>query len=214
MGNTDDVKLAASAATAEKKSGVVPFTPMQRGIARNMEASLSTPVFRLTRKIAIEKHPIMNSSYKDNGIQYNEDINISMAVAIGGELYTPTLLNANKKNVLDLAREWRTLVRKAKKNKLAPEEYTTGTFAISNLGMFGVKSFDAVLPHGMGCILAIGSTQNIVLPDKKSISGSKVVRKMSVTMTCDHRHIYGTDAAKFLQSLTDLLEKEVETLKK
>merc|ERR1711862_584590 len=183
-------KLAASAATAEKKSGVVPFTPMQRGIARNMEASLSTPVFRLTRKIdmenfdqlyqnlkedgvsvssllakavalAIEKHPIMNSSYKDNGIQYNEDINISMAVAIGGELYTPTLRNANKKNVLDLAREWRTLVRKAKKNKLAPEEYTTGTFAISNLGMFGVKSSTQFYRMAWGVFLQLGQLKTL-----------------------------------------------------
>lgn len=237
--NADDVKLAA--ATGEKKSGVVPFTPMQRGISKNMESSLSTPVFRLTRKIdmenfdklyhklktdgvsvssllakavgvCIEKHPIMNSSYKDGGIQHHDDINISMAVAIDGGLYTPTLRKTNDKNVFELSKEWRTLIRKTKKNKLTADESTSATFAISNLGMFGVKSFDAVLPPGMGCILAIASAQPIVLPDKKSISGSRVAKNMSVTITCDHRHIYGADAAKFMQSLADILENNVETL--
>lgn len=245
----NDVKLASGEVKAPKKkrasstgepavempSGFVPFTSMQRGVAANMEATLSIPVFRVTREIemdkfnalyqslkkdgvsvssllskavglAVEKHPIMNSCYKQGGIYYNEDVNVAMAVAINGGLITPTLRNANEKSVLELGAEWRELVGKAKEGKLSPEEYTTGTFLISNLGMFGVSEFDAILPQGMGCILAIGATQSVVVPCAQSVLGLKTVQKMSVTITCDHRPIYGADAAMFLQTLADIME--------
>jgi len=235
-------KRAASGEPAvEMPSGFVPFTSMQRGVSNNMEATLSIPVFRVTREIemdkfdalyqklkkdgvsvssllskavglAVEKHPIMNSCYKNGGIQYNEDINVAMAVALNGGLITPTLKNANEKSVLELGAEWRELVGKAKEGKLAPDEYTTGTFLVSNLGMFGVSEFDAILPQGMGCILAIGATQPVVVPCAQSVLGLKTVKKMSVTITCDHRPIYGADAAMFLQSLADIMENRLDRL--
>lgn len=245
----DDVKLATGEKKPEKKKvappgqqiiempdAFVPFTGMQRGVSNNMEATLSTPVFRCTREIemdafddlyqklkpkgvsvssllsravglAVQKHPIINSSYKDGGIQYNPDINVAMAVAIDGGLITPTLRNADEKDVFQLGAEWRDLVDKAKDGKLSPEEYTTGTIVISNLGMFGITQFDAILPKGMGAILAIGATQEKVVPDKKAVLGLKTVKRMTVTITCDHRQIYGADAALFMKTLADIMEK-------
>lgn len=250
----NDIKLATGEIKPPKKkratsgepevempSGFVPFTSMQRGVSNNMEATLSIPVFRVTRQIemdkfdalyqklkkdgvsvssllskavglAVEKYPIMNSCYKNGGIQYNEDINVAMAVALNGGLITPTLKNANEKSVLELGAEWRELVGKAKEGKLSPDEYTTGTFLISNLGMFGVSEFDAILPQGMGCILAIGATQAVVVPCAQSVLGLKTVKKMSVTITCDHRPIYGADAAMFLQALADIMENRIDRL--
>jgi pyruvate dehydrogenase E2 component (dihydrolipoamide acetyltransferase) len=103
-------------------------------------------------------------------------------------------------------------VGKAKTGTLSPAEYQSGTFTISNLGMFGVSQFDAILPPGQGSILAIGGTQEVVVPDKRAVLGLKIVKKMTVTLTCDHRPIYGADAALFLRTLADIMENNIEQL--
>lgn len=240
----DDVKIA----TGEKKppskrkakpgqevvelpEGLVPFTGMQRAVSNNMEATLTTPVFRASREIimdnfnalyqsvkpkgvtvsallakavamAVEKHPIINSSYDPSGgTVYNKDINIAMAVAIDGGLITPTLKYANERDIFELGEDWKELVGKAKTGTLAPDEYNSGTFTISNLGMFGVSQFDAILPVGQGCILAVAATQEKVVPDKQAVLGLKTINAMTVTLTCDHRQIYGADAALFMKTL-------------
>lgn len=232
---------SASAPAKEMPSGFVPFTTMQRAVSNNMEATLSTPIFRVSREIemdafnalyqsvkpkgvtvsallakavamAIEKYPIINSSYQNGGIQYNEDINIAMAVAIDGGLITPTLKYANERNIMELGENWKELVGKAKAGTLAPDEYNSGTFTISNLGMFGVSQFDAILPAGAGGILAIGGTQEYVVPCDKAVLGMKKVSKMTVTLTCDHRQIYGADAALFLKELAAIMSTGVNTL--
>ena len=97
------------------------------------------------------------------------------------------------------------LVQKAKEGKLTPDEYQSGTFTISNLGMFGVSQFDAILPSGMGGILAIGGTQEYIVPCDKAVLGMKKVSKMTVTLTCDHRQIYGADAALFLKEFHSVM---------
>jgi len=232
---------SASAPAKEMPSGFVPFTTMQRAVSNNMEATLSTPIFRVSREIemdafnalyqsvkpkgvtvsallakavamAIEKYPIINSSYQNGGIQYNEDINIAMAVAIDGGLITPTLKYANERNIMELGENWKELVGKAKSGTLAPDEYNSGTFTISNLGMFGVSQFDAILPAGAGGILAIGGTQEYIVPCDKAVLGMKKVSKMTVTLTCDHRQIYGADAALFLKELAAIMSTGVNTL--
>jgi pyruvate dehydrogenase E2 component (dihydrolipoamide acetyltransferase) len=165
--------------------------------------------------LAIEKHPIINSAFSEQGggsIVYKPDINIANAVAIDGGLITPTLMYANQRSVTDLAENWKELVAKAKSGTLAPAEYKSGTFTISNMGMFGVTHFGAILPTGQGGILAIGGTQETIVPDAQSILGLKKVKKMSVTLTCDHRQIYGADAALFLKTLADIMENKVNLL--
>ena len=167
--------------------------------------------------LAIEKYPILNSAYsdKDGGsIEYKPDINIAMAVAIDGGLITPVLQYANERNVFDLAENWKELVDKAKAGTLSPAEYNTGTFTISNMGMFGITHFGSLLPVGTGGILAIGATQDVIVPDDKAVLGMKRVKKMSVTLTCDHRQIYGSDAAVFLKELADIMENQLDRLTK
>jgi len=228
--------------TVELRDDMEPFSAMQRGVSKNMEATLSVPIFRVSRTIvtdkfdslyqsvkpkgvtvsallakavalAAEKYPVMNSNYDPSGgIKWNADINIAMAVAINGGLITPVLKNANERNILELGEDWKELVGKAKTNSLTPDEFQTGTFTISNLGMFGVSQFDAILPPGQGSILAIGGTTPVVVPDKSAVLGLKTQKQMTVTLTCDHRNIYGADAALFLKTLADIMENKVESL--
>jgi pyruvate dehydrogenase E2 component (dihydrolipoamide acetyltransferase) len=163
--------------------------------------------------LAIVKHPIINSAYSDKdggGIIYKEDINIAMAVAIDGGLMTPTLTYANERPVAELAENWKELVGKAKSGTLSSAEYTSGTFTISNMGMFGVTDFGSLLPVGQGGILAVGATQDAIVPDSQAVLGMKKIRKMTISLTCDHRHIYGSDAALFLKTLKDIMENGLD----
>jgi len=221
-------------APVDLPEGLVPFTGMQRAVSNNMVATLDCPVFRASREIemdafnalyqqvkpkgvtvsallakavakAIEKHPIVNSSFREEGTFFNKDINIAMAVAIDGGLITPVLKYANERDVLELGENWKELVGKAKSGTLAPDEYNSGTFTISNMGMFGVSQFDAILPAGQGGILAVAGTQEYIVPDKQAVLGMKKISKMTVTLTCDHRQIYGADAALFLKTLNEVM---------
>ncbi|EKU21624.1 pyruvate dehydrogenase E2 component (dihydrolipoamide acetyltransferase), partial [Nannochloropsis gaditana CCMP526] len=221
-------------------TGTKSMDGMMKAVAKNMEKTLDVPIFRVSRLITtdkfdkmyaevkgqgvsvsallakavaktLERHPILNAAYDPAGaIKYNPDINIAMAVALDGGLITPTLRNANAMDLVSLGGKWRELVKKAQEKRLAPDEYTTGTFTISNLGMYGVSAFDAILPPGQGSILAIGGSIPTVVVRK---DGSFAVQKqMTVTITCDHRHIYGADAAEFLRDLAELMEEDVESL--
>jgi pyruvate dehydrogenase E2 component (dihydrolipoamide acetyltransferase) len=213
---------------------------LQNAVVRNMTASLSVPVFRvgytittdgldqlykqlkskgvtmtalLAKAVAmtLQKHPILNASYVENGIQYRAGINIAIAVAMpDGGLITPVLKNADQIDLYSLSRTWKDLVERSRAKQLQPDEYSSGTFTLSNLGMFGVDKFDAILPPGQGSILAIGASRPQLVV---SADGSMAVkRQMQVNITCDHRIIYGADAATFLQSLAKLIETNVQSL--
>jgi len=239
-------RAAAGEAPVEMPGDFVAFSGMQKAVSNNMMATLSVPVFRTSREIgmdafdalyqklkpegvtvsallakavalAIEKHPIINSSYSDQsggGIQFNSDINIAMAVAIDGGLITPTLQFANERGIKELGENWKELVGKAKTGTLSPAEFQSGTFTISNLGMFGVSEFGAILPPGQGGILAIGATEQKIVPDAQAVLGMKKVKKMTVTLTADHRQIYGADSALFLKTLADIMENKLDLLTK
>ncbi|MEG4034867.1 dihydrolipoamide acetyltransferase family protein [Microcoleus sp. S36b_A4] len=218
----------------------VPMNALQNAVVRNMEASLSVPSFRvgytittdnldklykqikskgvtmtamLAKAVAVtlQKHPLLNASYVESGIQYRADINVAVAVAMdGGGLITPVLQNADRLDIYSLSRTWKDLVDRARTKQLKPDEYTTGTFTLSNLGMFGVDKFDAILPPNQGSILAIGSSRPQVVANEDGLMGVK--RQMQVNITCDHRIIYGADAASFLQDLAKLIETNPQSL--
>ncbi|MGY6529387.1 MAG: dihydrolipoamide acetyltransferase family protein [Cyanobacterium sp.] len=218
----------------------VPLNTLQQAVVRNMMASLQVPTFHVSYDITtdaldalyrqikpkgvtmtallakavavtLQKHPIVNSSYTDAGIKYNEGINIAIAVAMpDGGLITPVLKNADQVDIYSLARSWKDLVARARAKQLQPDEYSTGTFTISNLGMFGVSSFDAILPPGQGSILAVGGARPTVVSDGQGFFGVK--NQMTVNITCDHRNIYGADAASFLKDLAQLIESETHSL--
>ncbi|AFZ48454.1 catalytic domain-containing protein of components of various dehydrogenase complexes [Cyanobacterium stanieri PCC 7202] len=218
----------------------VPLNTLQQAVVRNMMASLQVPTFHVSYDITtdaldtlyrqikpkgvtmtallakavaltLQKHPIVNSSYTDAGIKYNESINIAIAVAMpDGGLITPVLKNADQVDIYSLARSWKDLVARARAKQLQPDEYSTGTFTISNLGMFGVSGFDAILPPGQGSILAVGGARPTVVSDGNGFFGVK--NQMTVNITCDHRNIYGADAASFLKDLAQLIESETHSL--
>jgi len=133
-----------------------------------------------------------------------------MAVAIDGGLITPTIIKAQEQDLFQMSKVWKELVDKAKNKKLSPAEYSSGTFFISNLGMFGVSQFGALLPTGAGSILAISASLPKVVQLKNGYFG--VRKAMTVTITCDHRHIYGAAAAEFLVDLAEIIEKRPRDL--
>ncbi len=231
---------AAKPAAPVTPGQTVPFTPMQQAVVRNMNASLDVPVFRagysittnaldalykqlkpkgvtmsvlLAKAVAVtlKQHPLLYASYAESGTHYNSEINIAVAVAMDdGGLITPVLRNADSTDIYSLGRSWQDLVSRARSKQLQPDEYSTGTFTISNLGMFGVDSFDAILPPGTGSILAIGASKPTVVADKNGMFGVKT--QMRVNITCDHRIIYGANGAAFLKDLAALIETNVQSL--
>lgn len=154
--------------------------------------------------LSLVKHPFVNSSYQDKSIRFYEQADIGVAVAIDEGLITPVIRGANLKGFLEISAEIKDKAAKAKAKKLQPEEYTGATFSISNLGMFGIKEFTAIINPPEAGILAIGGAA----PTPVVRNGEIVVRNiMNVTMSCDHRVIDGATGAKFLQTFKQMLEQ-------
>lgn len=219
---------------------VVPLNTLQQAVVRNMMVSLQVPTFHvgytittdkldklakqlkskgvtmtalLAKAVAVtlQKHPIVNANYTEQGINYPASINVSIAVAMpDGGLITPVLKNADQVDIYSMSRTWQDLVARSRGKQLQPDEYNSGTFTLSNLGMFGVDRFDAILPPGQGSILAIGASRPQVIANEDGMLG--VRRQMQVNITCDHRVIYGADAAAFLKDLAILIETDPQSL--
>ncbi len=153
--------------------------------------------------VALIQHPSVNASFQEKSIRYYERADIGVAVAIEDGLITPVIRSAERKGVGQISREVRELAGRARARKLKPEEYTGATFSISNLGMFGIEDFTAVINPPEAAILAVGAMQ----PKPVVRDGEIVVRQiMRVTMSCDHRVIDGATGAKFLQTFKKILE--------
>jgi pyruvate dehydrogenase E2 component (dihydrolipoamide acetyltransferase) len=163
--------------------------------------------------VTLARHPQVNAATSADGsaMAYPAAVNVAVAVAMeDGGLITPVLASADKTDIYSLARNWADLVARARTKQLQPEEYSTGTFTLSNLGMFGVDRFDAILPPGTGAILAVAASRPTVVAAK---DGSiRVANQMQVNLTCDHRTIYGAHAAAFLKDLAQLIETNPESL--
>mmetsp|Transcript_5257 Transcript_5257/g.17569 ORF Transcript_5257/g.17569 Transcript_5257/m.17569 type:complete len:484 (-) Transcript_5257:147-1598(-) len=155
--------------------------------------------------VALAQHPIMFSALSPDAksIVYNEKVNIAIAVALDSGLITPVLVDTAGTDVYELGRVWSGLVKKARGPGLAPADYANGNFTISNMGMFGVDVFDAILPPGQSCILAVGGSKPTVVPIDGGIG---VKTMMTVNLTADHRHINGDVAATFLKTLKAVIE--------
>ena len=163
--------------------------------------------------VTLARHPQVNAATSADGsaMAYPAAVNVAVAVAMeDGGLITPVLAAADRTDIYSLARNWADLVARARSKQLKPEEYSTGTFTLSNLGMFGVDRFDAILPPGTGAILAVAASRPTVVAGK---DGSiRVANQMQVNLTCDHRTIYGAHAAAFLKDLAQLIETNPESL--
>ena len=153
--------------------------------------------------VALMQVPAANASWSDDGIKMYSQADISVAVAIDDGLITPIVRNANGKGLRTISSEMAELAAKAREGRLMPEEYQGGTFSISNLGMFGIKDFQAVINPPQGCILAIGAgEQRPVVKD----GALAIATVMSCTLSCDHRVVDGAIGAQYLAALKALIE--------
>ena len=152
---------------------------------------------------ALMQHPQVNASYQDRTIRFFERADIGVAVAIPDGLITPIIRGANSKGIAQIASEVKELAARARDKKLKPEEFTGGTFSISNLGMFGIEEFTAIINPPEAAILAIGKAEQ-----KPVVRDGEIVIKnlMRVTMSCDHRVIDGATGAQFLKTFKQMLE--------
>lgn len=158
---------------------------------------------------ALRKHPMINSSWLGDKITVHEEINIGVAVAVADGLLVPVIRNADLKSLSFINEEVKVLAGKAKEKKLQPAEMTGNTFTISNLGMFDIDEFTAIINPPDACILAVGSiAQKPIVKDGAIVVGNI----MKVTLSCDHRVVDGATAAQFLGTLKGMLENPVKIL--
>jgi pyruvate dehydrogenase E2 component (dihydrolipoamide acetyltransferase) len=153
--------------------------------------------------IGLKRVPTCNAQFTPDAILLHKRVDISVAVAVEDGLVTPVVRDADQKSVVEIAAEVRDLAARAKEKKLKPEEMMNGTFSISNLGMFGIDEFSAVINPPEGAILAVGALRR-----EPVVKGEEVVpgRRLSMTMSCDHRVIDGAIGATFLKALRGLIE--------
>jgi pyruvate dehydrogenase E2 component (dihydrolipoamide acetyltransferase) len=168
-----------------------------------VKASINDFVIRAVAA-ALSRHPEVNASWGENAIVRHSRVHIGVAVAVEDGLITPIVRDADRKRVREIAGEVKELAGRAREKKLKPEEYTGATFSISNLGMFGIVEFTAIINPPEAGILAVGAVEEKVVVEE----GEMVVRpRMRMTMSCDHRVIDGATGAKFLQTVQEMIEE-------
>lgn len=153
--------------------------------------------------LALRDVPEANSSWADNTILMYNNIDISVAVAIDGGLITPIIKNADQKSIAEISNEMKDLVKRAKENSLSLEEFQGGGFSISNLGMYGIKNFKAIINPPQACILAVGASARKPVVDGNEIIIADIIE---LSLSCDHRVVDGAVGAKFLGALRKYLE--------
>jgi pyruvate dehydrogenase E2 component (dihydrolipoamide acetyltransferase) len=164
---------------------------------------------------ALAQHPEVNAHWLGDRIRHHHRVNLGMAVATNDGLIVPVIFDADRKRMSEISAEARELAKRARERKLKPEEYTGSTFSISNLGMFGIDQFTAIInPPEVG-ILAIGTAHDVIVPTTGGrVDGSTggregtfaVQKRLRLTMSCDHRAVDGAVGATFLQTLRRLIE--------
>jgi pyruvate dehydrogenase E2 component (dihydrolipoamide acetyltransferase) len=227
----EDVERAAEAGPAAAKPELEPLTRVQQAVARHMVEAAVVPTFAAEIEIdmtacaelresldprpsfndfvvkacalALREHPRVNAAYTEHGFRYSERVNVGIAVAAEDALLVPVVHDADAKSLAQIARETRAVAEKARAGKLTPAELDGGTFTVSNLGMHGVRRFEALLNTPQAAILAVGAVESRPAVD----GGELVVRPlMSATLVCDHRILYGADGARLLARVRELLE--------
>ena len=158
---------------------------------------------------ALRKHPMVNSRLIENKIRKNHHIHIGVAVAVDEGLLVPVIRFADNKTLTHISLEVKDLADKAKEKKLQPSDWEGNTFTISNLGMFGIEEFTAIINPNDSCILAVGGIKNTPIVKNGEIVPGNI---MKVTMSCDHRLVDGATGAKFLKTLKELLEDPIKIL--
>ncbi len=153
--------------------------------------------------LALREYPRANGSYKDGTLQLHSRVNVGVAVAAQDALVVPTVFDADSKALGEIAREARALAGRVRDGTVTPPELGGGTFTVSNLGMYGIKSFSAIINPPQAAILSVGSVEaRAVVRDKQIVAR----HTMTLSLVCDHRILYGADAAEFLARIRELLQ--------
>ena len=175
------------------------------GEDKNKKLSVNDFVILAVAK-ALKDVPAANASWSDEAIKIYNNVDISIAVAIDGGLITPLIRNADQKDIIKVSSEMKDLAKRARENSLKPEEFQGGGFSISNLGMYGIKSFNAIVNPPQGCILAVGmsSKRAVVIEDRIEM---RMV--MDVNLSCDHRVVDGAIGAQFLAAFKKYIESPI-----
>jgi pyruvate dehydrogenase E2 component (dihydrolipoyllysine-residue acetyltransferase) len=156
--------------------------------------------------LALRQFPRANGAYRDGRVELYSRVNVGVAVAAQDALVVPTVFDADRRSLGEIAAETRALAEKVREGKITPPELSGGTFAVSNLGMYGVTEFAAVINPPQAALLAVGALQPKPVAERDT--RRVVVRDMmSVTLACDHRILYGADGAQFLARIRELLER-------
>jgi pyruvate dehydrogenase E2 component (dihydrolipoamide acetyltransferase) len=153
--------------------------------------------------LALREHPHANGSYRDGRLQLHSRVNVGVAVAAEATLVVPTVFDADSKALGEIARETRTLAERVRSGTITPPELGGGTFTVSNLGMYGVRSFSAIINPPQAAILSVG-----LLEPRAVVRDGEIVQRstMTLTLVCDHRILYGADAAEFAARIRELLQ--------
>ncbi|XP_034539369.1 dihydrolipoyllysine-residue acetyltransferase component of pyruvate dehydrogenase complex, mitochondrial [Notolabrus celidotus] len=178
--------------------------------AQNIKLSVNDFIIKASA-LACLKVPECNSSWMDTVIRQNHVVDLSVAVSTANGLITPIVFNAHTKGLAAISSDVSSLAAKAREGKLQPHEFQGGTFTISNLGMFGVKNFSAIINPPQSCILAVGGSEKRLMPADNE-KGFDVANLMSVTLSCDHRVVDGAVGAQWLAEFRKFLEKPVTML--
>jgi pyruvate dehydrogenase E2 component (dihydrolipoamide acetyltransferase) len=202
---TVDCNLNALMAVREKMNAAAP-----KGKDKVPAYKLSVNDFIMKASaMALMKHPDVNASWTDTAILRHKDADVGVAVALDFGLITPIIFKAQTKGLVEISDEVKTLAKLAKEKKLKPNQYEGGGFSVSNLGMYGIKSFTSIINPPQSCIIAVGAGEDrpIVVNGKIEIANV-----MTVTMSADHRVVDGGTGAKFLQTLKQYIEEPASML--
>jgi pyruvate dehydrogenase E2 component (dihydrolipoamide acetyltransferase) len=182
--------------------------------AAEIDANGANPAYKISvndliikaSAMALKKVPQANSAWSDEAILLYNNIDIAVAVSIDGGLITPIVRNADQKSIPAISSEVKILAKKARENKLQPEEFQGGSFSISNLGMYGIDNFNAIINPPQSCILAIGRGVEKPIVENGQI---KIANMVNITLSCDHRLVDGVIGAEFLKALRRYIENPV-----
>jgi pyruvate dehydrogenase E2 component (dihydrolipoamide acetyltransferase) len=194
--------------------GCVALRTQLKGLAKDGHAAHPAPTYNdmvvKASALALREFPRANGSYRDGSFELHSRVNVGVAVATDDALVVPTVFDADGKSLGEIARETRALAERVRAAAITPPELGGGTFTVSNLGMFGVTRFTAIVNPPQAAILSVGALEPrpVVLAGGPDGEGEIVVRHtMSLTLACDHRILYGADAANFLARIRELLEQ-------
>ncbi len=183
--------------------------PGAAGVAERLKAPTYNDMVVKACALALREHPTANGSYRDGRLQLHSRVNVGVAVAAENALVVPTVFDADEKSLGEIARETHTLADRVRTAAITPPELGGGTFTVSNLGMYGIKSFTAIINPPQAGILSVGAlAPRAVVPAGGGAGGGELVARntMTLILACDHRILYGAEAAQFLARIRELLE--------